>query len=72
LTLFSGALFNTPETLLESDTTKPGRVEYQYTVAGGISVLFIEIKLKVGNNRERLEYFGQVIAECIGMIAKSY
>jgi ABC-type sugar transport system substrate-binding protein len=72
LTLFSGALFNTPETLLESDTTKSGRVEYQYTVAGGISVLFIGIELKVGNNRERLEYFGQAIAECIGMIAKSY
>ena len=57
---------NTPEVLLESDTTKPGRIEYQYTLGGGITVLFIEVKYEMGNLQEKLDYFAQVIAECIG------
>ncbi|OXV07632.1 hypothetical protein Egran_04603 [Elaphomyces granulatus] len=65
LPLFFGALLNTPEVLLESDITKSGRIEYQYTVEGGISILFIGVKLTLGNRRERLECIGQVIAESI-------
>lgn len=53
--------------LLESDATKPGRIEYQYTVEGGITVLFIEVKFKTGSLQEKLDYFGQVIAESICM-----
>ncbi|KAK9244005.1 hypothetical protein V1506DRAFT_346193 [Lipomyces tetrasporus] len=52
--LFSGAVFNTPESLLESDATGSGRIEYQYTIAGDISVLFIDVKPKEGTGPERL------------------
>lgn len=40
-------LQNVPEVLLESQVTKPGRIEYRYTIAGGITTsLFIEVKLR--------------------------
>ncbi|KAK9236436.1 hypothetical protein V1525DRAFT_389511 [Lipomyces kononenkoae] len=63
--LFSGAMFNTPESLLESEATRSGRIEYQYTIAGDISVLFIEVKPKEGTGPERLDFVAQVIAESI-------
>ncbi|KAK9241967.1 hypothetical protein V1506DRAFT_549046 [Lipomyces tetrasporus] len=63
--LFSGAVFNTPESLLESDATRSGRIEYQCTIAGDISVLFIEVKPKEGTGPERLDIMAQVIAESI-------
>ena len=66
--MFRGILLNTPEVLIESDTTKPGRIEYQYTVAGGITILFIEVKPKMGTRPERLDYYAQVIAESIGVL----
>lgn len=62
--LFSGHLFNTPETLLEGKLTTKGRIEYQFTTYGGITVVFIEIKLDIGSLTERLNCFAQVIAEC--------
>ncbi len=68
MSLFSGVLLNTPEVLLESETTKPGRIEYQYTIAGGITILFIEVKRNTGDMHEQLNYFAQVIAESIGKI----
>jgi hypothetical protein len=65
--LFSGLLFNTPEALLEGRITTKGRIEYQFKTYGGITVVFIEVKLKIGNLKERLDIFAQVIAECDGM-----
>lgn len=62
--LFSGLLFNTPETLLEGKITTKGRIEYQYKMYGGITVVFIEAKLDMGSLTERLNCFAQVIAEC--------
>jgi hypothetical protein len=47
-------------------TTK-GRIEYQFKVYGGITVLFIEVKLAIGSATERLDCYAQVIAECDGM-----
>jgi hypothetical protein len=69
--MFAGHLFNTPEVLLDTEVTKPGRIEYQYTVAGGITVLFIEVKFQMGNHQERLDQFGQVIAESIGKVRRA-
>jgi len=66
--LFSGLLFNTPETLLEGKITSKGRIEYQFTIYGGITVVFIEAKLDIGSSTERLNCFAQVIAECDGMV----
>ena len=59
-------MLNTPETLLEGRITTKGRMEYQFKKFGGITVVFIEVKLNVGNSTERLNYFAQVIAECDG------
>ena len=66
--LFSGLLFNTPETLLEGRLTSKGRIEYQFKTYGGITVVFIEVKLDIGNLTERLNCIAQVIAECDGMV----
>jgi hypothetical protein len=64
--LFSGAFRNTPETLLEGRLTSMGRMEYQFVAFGGITILFIEVKLHIGTVAERLNSYAQVIAECDG------
>jgi len=65
--LFSGLLFNTPEAILEGRITTKGRIEYQFKTYGGITVIFIEVKLDIGSLTERLNCYAQVIAECDGM-----
>jgi hypothetical protein len=42
-----------------------GRIE-SFKVFGAVPVLCIEMKLKVGNDDERLKIIAQVIAECDG------
>ena len=66
VSLFSGLLFNTPEAILEGKITTKGRVEYQFKTFGGITVVFIEVKLDIGSQTERLDCYAQVIAECDG------
>jgi hypothetical protein len=65
--LFSGHLLNTPETILEGRLTTKGRIEYQFQTYGAINVVFIEVKLEIGGQSERLNFVAQVIAECDGM-----
>jgi len=43
-----------------------GRIEYFFKTFGAVAILFIEMKLKVGNDAERLRAIAQVIAECDG------
>ncbi|KIX05927.1 uncharacterized protein Z518_03901 [Rhinocladiella mackenziei CBS 650.93] len=62
--MFGGLLFNTPETILEGRITTKGRIEYQFQTYGGITVVFIEVKLDIGSSRERLNCVAQVITEC--------
>ena len=50
-------LRNNPETIVK------GRIEYVFKTFGAIAILFIEMKLKVGNDMERLEAVARVIAE---------
>jgi len=66
--LFSGLLFNTPETIIEGRLATKGRIEYQFQAYGGITVVFIEVKLEIGGLAERLNFVAQVIAECDGMV----
>ena len=66
VTLFSGLLLNRPEEMLEGRITTKGRVEYLFQIYGGITVIFIEVKLDIGNLTERLNCYAQVIAECDG------
>jgi hypothetical protein len=59
-------LYNTPESTLEGRITTKGRIEYQFKVFGGITVLFIEVKLSIGGLTEHLNCIAQVIAEADG------
>jgi len=65
--LFSGLVFNTPETILEGKITTKGRIKYQFLTYGGVTIVFIEVKLEIGGSTERLNCVAQVIAECDGM-----
>ena len=64
MALFSGLLFNTPEAISE------GKIEYQFKTYGGVTVVFIKVKLDVGNLTERLNCYAQVIAECDGICSE--
>ena len=66
VSLFSGLLLNTPEEMLEGKIATKGRIEYQFKTYGGVTVVFIEVKLNVGGLAERLNCYAQVIAECDG------
>ena len=68
MALFSGLVFNNPETILEGRLTTKGRIEYQFMTYGGVTVLFIEVELEIGGSTERLNCVAQVIAECDGMV----
>ena len=68
IALFCGRLFNTAETILEGRITTKGRIEYHFRTYGGITVVFIEVKVELGTPPERLNCLAQVIAECDGMV----
>jgi hypothetical protein len=57
---FGSAFRNLPE------STAKGRVKYYFEAFSSIAVLFIEMKLKIGSAKERLNAIAQVIAECDG------
>lgn len=67
--LLGGVLCNVPEVLLESHAAKPERIVYHYTISGGITVLFIEVKLSLNHRHDRLDQYAQAIAESIRMSA---
>jgi hypothetical protein len=66
VSLFSGTLLNTPETIMDGRLATKGRIEYQYRAFGGVTILLIEVKLEIGSFTERLNCVAQVIAECDG------
>ena len=66
MALFSGIVYNTPETLLEGRFTNKGRIEYQFKVYGGVTIVLIEVKADLGESNGHLDCVAQVIAECDG------
>lgn len=44
-----------------------GRIEYQFKVCGALTILFMEVELRIGSGDERLNSVAQVIAEVDGM-----
>lgn len=66
MALFYGLLYNTPESILKGRITTRGRIEYQFKTFGGVTVVFIQVKLSIGSLTERLNCIAQVIAECDG------
>ncbi|KIL56851.1 hypothetical protein M378DRAFT_172333 [Amanita muscaria Koide BX008] len=63
---FAFMLRNKPETMIDGRIGTHGRIEYLYEAFDLVAVLCIEIKLRVGNDDERLKIIAQVIAECDG------
>ena len=59
-------LRNYPETMITGRVGTRGRIEYFFKAFGALAILCIEMKLGVGNLKERLGAIGQVIAECDG------
>ena len=57
---------NFPESTIKGRMTTKGKIEYYFKAFGATSVLFIEVKLRIGSATERLDAIAQVIAECDG------
>ncbi|KAF8321431.1 uncharacterized protein EI90DRAFT_3001446 [Cantharellus anzutake] len=63
---FTFILRNTPETILAGHIGTQGLIKHVFKTFGAVVVLFIEMKLLVGNDPKRLEAIAQVITECDG------
>jgi hypothetical protein len=63
---FGFAFRNLPESIISGRISTKGRIEYYFRAFGSISILVVEVKLKVGSATERLDAIAQVIAECDG------
>ncbi|RMZ84982.1 hypothetical protein DV738_g180, partial [Chaetothyriales sp. CBS 135597] len=61
---FSGLLINRPESTLESRRKANASIEYHFQAYGGVTVVFIDVKLVHGGEAEHLNCYAQVIAEC--------
>jgi hypothetical protein len=46
-------------------TTK-GWIEHHYKLFGGITIIFVEVQVKIGDTQERWNVIAQVIAESDG------
>ena len=57
---------NSPELIAEGRITTKGRIEYYFKAFGSVSIVFVEIKLKIGDLEERLGAIGQAIAASDG------
>lgn len=65
--VFGSAFRNLPESIIDGrKVTSKDRVEYRFKAFGSISMLFMEMKFKVGSAKERLDAIAQVIAEYNG------
>lgn len=42
---------------------------YHFKTFGSLTVVFVEVKLKIGSVEERLNAVAQVIAECDGQVS---
>ena len=58
---------NNPESMIYGRIKTRGRIEYYFLAFGGLSILVIEVKYKLGDAEERLDAIAQVIAECDSM-----
>lgn len=62
---FGFSFRNLPELIIEGRMTTKGRIEY-YKAFGSVSIVSVEVKLKIGDLEERLDAIAQVIAESDG------
>ena len=45
-----------------------GRIKYLFQTYGGVTIIFIKVKLEIGGLTESLNCVAPVIAECDGMV----
>ncbi|KAM6503629.1 hypothetical protein JOM56_000572 [Amanita muscaria] len=64
--VFNHLVKNEPQTMIDGHIGTQGCIEYFFKALGAVAVLCIEMRLKVGNDDERLKIIAQVIAECNG------
>jgi hypothetical protein len=69
---FGFAFRNLPEPIIDGCISTKGRIEYFFRAFGSVTVLIIEVKLKFGKDKERLDAIAQVIAECDGWPSFQY
>jgi len=63
---FGFAFRNLPESILDGRVTTKDKIESYFKAFGSIAVLLIEVKLRIGCAKERIDAIAQVIAECDG------
>ena len=64
--LFDFAFRNLPEPIIDGCVATSGKIKYYFEAFGSIGTLFIEVRLKIGSRKERMDAIAQVIAECDG------
>ncbi|KAF8806804.1 hypothetical protein BYT27DRAFT_6609038 [Phlegmacium glaucopus] len=64
VSLFELTIVNTPESIIPGRMTTKGRIEYHFSVFGGLSILVIEVKFSLRSADEHFDAIAQVIAEC--------
>ncbi|KAJ5977690.1 hypothetical protein N7501_001032 [Penicillium viridicatum] len=62
--LFKSVVVNKPETLLESEFTRRGRIEHHFISLDSVSVVFVEVKKTFTIGKAGLDVKAQVLAEC--------
>lgn len=63
---FGFAFRNKPEPIMDGRVTTKGKIEHYFNAFGSIAVLFIEVKLRTGTAREKMDAIAQMIAKCVG------
>jgi hypothetical protein len=63
---FGFAFRNLPESILDGRVNTRGKIKYDSNAFGSVAALFIEVKLKIGSEKERMDAIAQAIAECDG------
>jgi len=66
IVLFDFAFRNLPEPIFDGRVTTRGKIKYYFKAFGSIAALFIEVRLKIGSRKERMDAIAQAIAECDG------
>ncbi|KAI0249647.1 hypothetical protein BJV78DRAFT_1155718 [Lactifluus subvellereus] len=61
---FGSSIQNTPGSLMNGRITTKGRIKFHFKTFGALTVVFVEVKLKIGSVEERMNAIAQVIAEC--------
>ncbi|KAE8380167.1 hypothetical protein BDV26DRAFT_258102 [Aspergillus bertholletiae] len=62
--VFNSLVVNKPETLLEGEPTRKGRIEHHFVALDSVSIVFVEVKKTWTMGRQGLDAKGQVLAEC--------